>query len=250
VTLVGVEQDGGLRDGHEYWRHGAGWAVHVRWYGLHWVLLHLQRRHDDGGLREILQDGTVLFDKANLAPTLADLARRAVVHRQVPAREAYRARGDLAGAIDRLDDLYARADDSPAAIGVLFEVYLLAMRVADRISPRSEVEARVEIARRLGRAGRSRADLSAGVLALRDLCERMLRVLGGRPRREFYAPANAFHLMPPDEGGADRTEAPAAEEFLCTGCGRRFAVAQDAPPVLAADADGAPVAERVTSAAS
>lgn len=249
TDLVAVEQDGGMRDGHEYWRHGRGWAVHVRWYGLHWILLHLQRRHDDQGLREALDKGVVLLDKVEFARPLVALARKAVVYKNVPAREVYRFRMELSGLMRSLDDLFALsgAIDQDQLHG-LFDAYLDVIRIAERLSPRSDEAIRKGVAWKLGKAGRSRADFSSAIGTVRGLADRLLKTLGGPAHREFYAPAGAVLSMPPDENGQERQTTPQFEEFLCTHCERRFAIPLGPGiPVLAGEPASAPEMVRASA---
>lgn len=243
TKIVAIEQDGGLRDGHEYWRHGLGWTIHLRWYGLHWVFLHLQRRYDDANLREILEKGEVLFDKVGLAQPLSTLARRSTIHMRLSGRETYHFRTDIADALESLRDLYAMTTGAikDEHLAGLFEVHFTLSKIAERIARVSERSTSIDISARLGRAGRSRADFGAAVTTLEELAERLLKILGGPPRREFYAPANAVLCMPPDESGRERTEPIAQEDFLCTACSRRFVLPlEQGQPTLVHDPASAP----------
>lgn len=243
TELLAVEQDGGIRDGHEYWYHGRGWSIHVRWFGLQWIFTHLRSRRDKQNVRRALENGALLFDKASVAPMLSTLAASGRIYEHLPAREVYRFRIELAAMLETLDALYAAAGQIEAVqLSQLFDVYRSLIRIAEEMAPRSEDQIHREIAVRLSRAGKGRVEFSGAVSTLRDLAELLLQRFGGKPRREYYTPANALQFMPPDPTGKPREDAETPfDESLCTSCGRRFFVPpRDGPPILSSDPASAP----------
>lgn len=243
TELLAVEQDGGVRDGHEYWYHSRGWAIHVRWFGLQWVFTHLRNRRDKRNVRRALEHGELLFDKAGIAPMLRSLAVGGRIYEHLPAREVYRFRIELAEIIETLGDLYALEGSIDAdRLSRLFRSYRSLSRIAEEVAPHSEEKIHVDLAGRLALAGKSRVEFSGAVRSLTDLAELLLQRFGGKPRREYYTPANALQFMPPDPTGKPREGVdPMVEESLCTSCARRFVLPiAGGTPVLSADPESAP----------